>query len=176
MSQDPKKPSRQEVIVKTNREFSSLKAEADINFRKRTLQMLHSSHDAELHSMINVFKKGSYAAPHVHWIEKEDGRIIKKGESFLALEGEGKIILFDNEGNVVSVIGMNAKEQTMIWIPAGVWHTVVATSSYLIVFENKTGPWKEGEDKIFHPRFPGEGEAQGSSFVKAWEEIEITEF
>lgn len=169
MSQDPIKPEPQDVVVKTNREFAALKPEADANIRKRTLQMLHSSHAAELHSMINVFTRGSYVAPHTHWVEKEDGSVIRKGESFLALEGEGKIILFNEDGVIERVIVMTAKEQTMVWIPAGVWHTVVSMTPYFIVFENKTGPWTEGGDKRFHPGFPAESDPLGSEMVSLWE-------
>ncbi|WP_243345394.1 WbuC family cupin fold metalloprotein [Parabacteroides sp. FAFU027] len=171
MSQNLIKPSPRDVIVRSNREFASLKPEADANVRKRTLQMLHSSHAAELHSMINVFTKGSYVCPHIHWVEKADGSLVKKGESFVALEGEGKIVLFDEEGTIERVIVMTDKEQTMVWIPAGVWHTVVSLTPYFIVFENKTGPWTEGGDKRFHPGFPTEGETLGDEIVKLWESL-----
>jgi cupin fold WbuC family metalloprotein len=164
-----KKPGPQEVVVNNKNVLQELKNAALQNVRKRTLQMLHSSHAEELHTMINVFTKGSYAAPHVHWIEKEDNAPVKKGESFIVIEGTGKIILFSPEGVVEKVITLDAAEQTMVWIPAGVWHTVVCTSEYFIVFENKTGPWVEGEDKLFHPAFPKEGDPAGEKYVKEWE-------
>lgn len=148
------KTTPQDVVVKTNEEFTRMKAEATDNVRKRTLQTLHSTHAAELHTMINVFTRGSYTAPHLHRIVKEDGEIIRIGESFMALEGNGKIILFNEKGDIERVITMDATEQTMVWIPADVWHSVISISPYFIVFENKTGPWKEGEDKRFHPLFP----------------------
>ncbi len=175
MSNHHKKPGSEAVVVRNKSELVKLKAEANANVRKRTLQMLHSSHAEELHTMINVFTRGSYAAPHVHWIDDHSPRFkpwagpIKKGESFIAIEGTGKIILFSPEGIVERVIHLDAAEQTMVWIPAGVWHTVVCTSEYFIVFENKTGPWVEGEDKCFHPAFPGEGDPAGVQFVKEWE-------
>ena len=171
MSQVNEKPTSKDVIVKSKTAFSHLKEEAGSNIKKRTLQMLHASHSAELHSMINVFKKGSYAAPHMHWIEKQNDEIIKKGESFVALEGTGKILLFNDEGIITRIISLDAEEQTMVWIPAGIWHTVVCTSPFFIVFENKTGPWKEGEDKLFHPAFPAEGDPKCEEFIKEWETL-----
>jgi len=167
-----KKPEPKDAIVKTNTAFSALKAEADLDIRKRKLQLLHPSNKAELQTMINVFKKGTYVAPHAHWLKKELTQEIKKSESFLALEGTGKVLLFDDAGEIKRVIFMDAKEQTMVWIPAGVWHSVVCTSAYFIVFENKTGPWKEGEDKIFHPHFPNEGDAREQDIVKEWESLD----
>lgn len=171
MSSQQHKPGPESVVVRNSSDWHQLKTEAKNNTRKRTLQMLHSSHAEELHSMINVFSKGTYAAPHVHWIEKHNNEIIKKGESFIAIEGTGKIILFSPEGKVERVVNLDATEQTMVWIPAGVWHTVVCTSDFFIVFENKTGPWVEGEDKCFHPSFPGEGDPEGEKFVKEWEDL-----
>ncbi|MBU3714625.1 MAG: cupin fold metalloprotein, WbuC family, partial [Ferruginibacter sp.] len=139
-----KKPGPQEAVVYNKNVFQELKNAAVQNVRRRTLQMLHSSHAEELHTMINVFTKGTYAAPHVHWIDNHSQPLaepIKKGESFIVMEGKGKIILFNENGSIERVIPLDAKEQTMVWIPAGVWHTVVCTSEFFIVFENKTGPW-----------------------------------
>lgn len=169
MNQNLQTNSTANVTVRTNAEFEAMKTAARTNNRKRTLQMLHPSHEAELHSMINVFTPGSYTAPHRHLIELIDGKTIRKGESFIALEGKGKIILFDDNGNVIRTIELDAAEQTMVWIPADVWHAVVCLSDAFIVFENKTGPWKEGEDKLFHSGFPAEGDESAALLVKEWE-------
>jgi cupin fold WbuC family metalloprotein len=91
----------------------------------------------------------------------------------MALQGQGKLIFFDDQGNPNRLIKLDSKEQTMVWIPEGVWHTLVATSEYLIVFENKTGPWKEGEDKVFHEAYPLEGEEGTSEVLKKWEQLEL---
>ena len=167
------RPSAKDVVVQTNAIYHALKQDASAHTRKRTLQTLHTSHDAELHTMINAFERGSYSAPHMHWIDTASGATIKKGESFLAVEGAGRIVLFNDAGIVDRIVPMDANEHTMVWIPAGAWHTVVATSPYFIVFENKTGPWNEGEDKCFHPQFPKEGESQGAVFVRAWESLPV---
>ena len=152
--------------------FKSLKNEADLSPRKRTLKKLHTSHKEELHTMINVLKKGTYIRPHKHYIKTHSGEIIKKGESFLALEGEGKILLFDDEGALVEVIPMKDTEKSMVWIPANVYHTIVAQSDYLIIFENKTGPWKDNEDKFFHANFPDENYIN-EHIVKEWEKTKM---
>lgn len=158
MAQQPAQPH--EVIITNQSVFEDLKNKAKQSPRQRAMLMLHNGHEATLHTMINTFKKGSYVAPHRHWIETPTKEIIQKGESFVALEGEGKIILFDDEGNKVKTIILKASEKTMVWIPAGVCHTVLATTDYFIVYENKTGPWVEGADKQFHPKFPEEGSGE----------------
>lgn len=165
------KSNENEIVVKNASNFEGLIKQALNSPRKRALHMLHSSHEAELHSMINVFTQGSYAAPHTHWIKKSNGEIIKKGESFLALEGRGKIIIFDQKGNLQKTIDLDSEQKTMVWIPSGVWNTILATSPVFIVFENKTGPWREGEDKLFHPEFPAENTPEGEDLVKKWKDL-----
>jgi cupin fold WbuC family metalloprotein len=156
--------------VINSEKFPVLKSAANISNRKRTLLKLHTSHDEELHTMINVLKKGTYIQPHRHMIQTEDGKTIRKGESFLALEGEGNIILFDEPGKITDVIRLKESEKTMVWIPAEIYHTIVATTDYFIIFENKTGPWKEFEDKNFHTAFPSE-EEHHEQFVMVWENL-----
>lgn len=165
-----RRPNSSDVVAATKMDYVALKTAANANIRRRMLKTLHTSHQAELHTMINVFKKESYAAPHCHWVETAD-QTIKKGESFLALEGSGLILLFDDDRDVKRIIALKAAEQTMVWIPAGVWHTVVATSDYLILFENKTGPWQEGLDKIFHPKFPKEDDPKDQKLVSDWQSL-----
>ena len=161
---------KQDYSIENIESFQFLKNEAEKSPRKRTLKKLHFSHEEELHSMINVFKKGTYVQPHCHLIKKQSGETVKKGESFLALEGEGRIILFNEEGSVTEIINLKAAEKTMVWIPAHVYHTIVALSEYFIIFENKTGPWKEGEDKFFHEKFPSEN-LPNEQIVRGWEMI-----
>jgi cupin fold WbuC family metalloprotein len=145
-----------------------LKKEADLSPRKRALKQLHSSHDEELHTMINVFKKGTYVRPHNHFIKTKSGKTVRKGESFLAIEGKGKILLFDEKGNISEILLLNAEEKTMVWLSAKQCHTIVALSDYFIIFENKTGPWKVDEDKVFHLKYPDENE-NCEHIVKEWE-------
>ncbi|MBI5539998.1 MAG: cupin fold metalloprotein, WbuC family [Bacteroidia bacterium] len=156
--------------IEDNDTLLLLKKEADKSPRKRALKKMHSSHDEELHTMINVLKKGTYIQPHNHFIKTNVGKTIRKGESFLAIEGKGKIILFDNNGEILKVILMNAEEKTMVWVSAEQFHTIVALSEYFIIFENKTGPWKENEDKFFHAKFPDENESH-EELIKHWEEL-----
>ena len=154
--------------VENRNTFTSLKNEADLNLRNRFLKKLHCSHNEELHTMINVLKKGTYIQPHKHMVKTNTGQTIKKGESFLAIEGKGKIILFNEDGTIDKEIPMTESEKTMVWISSNVYHTLVALSDYFIVFENKTGPWKEDEDKFFHPSFPDEN-SDYLRFLKIWE-------
>lgn len=159
------------IIYTDNKAFTAFKSAAKQSLRKRHLHLLHTSHAAFLHSMVNTFTKGTYAAPHRHFNYNKKGDLVQKGESFIALEGSGKIISFDDAGNIKEVIHLDAQLQSMCWIPSTVWHTVVPTTEVFIVFENKTGPWEEETDKSFHPNFPKEGADEASSFVLKWEQL-----
>jgi cupin fold WbuC family metalloprotein len=159
------------IIQIDNQHFSDFKSRAKKSPRKRHLHLLHTSHEAFLHSMVNTFTKGTYAAPHRHYNYDKEGSLVQKGESFIALEGKGKIISFDDAGNVMEVVRLDASLQSMCWIPSTVWHTVVPDSEVFMVFENKTGPWEETTDKCFHPKFPKEGEEASVALLNEWERL-----
>ena len=165
------KRQKSKLVTYSKSVFSELIAEAQKSKRNRHLLKLHPNHEAELHSMINVFCRGSYVQPHRHWIIDEAGKTTTKGESFLALQGKGRIIQFDDEANIVAVANLDADEQSMLWIPHDCWHTVLALSPIFIVFENKTGPWKAETDKAFHTHFPNEEADHTSDLIKKWEAL-----
>lgn len=166
------KNKRPYQLTKTSQNvFAELIEKANVSERKRHLMRLHPNDNAELHTMINVFCKGSYVQPHRHWVKDERGNIITKGESFVALQGKGRIIQFDDEGEVVGFEDLDAQEQSMLWIPHDCWHTVLAVSSVFVVYENKTGPWEAETDKAFHTAFPAEGDNDAAIYLKAWEQL-----
>lgn len=159
------------IITVNQNELDKFEKLALASPRKRHLHMLHTSHEAHLHTMINTFTKGTYARPHRHYAYDNSGNLVQKGESFVALRGSGKILSFDDAGNVVEVIRLDASLQSMCWIPSQVWHTVVPDSAIFTVYENKTGPWEEATDKCFHPLFPDENDQERLSFIEAWDKL-----
>lgn len=164
--------NKEKAFVKASTlDFEHLIEQAKTSPRKRQLMQLHPNHEAELHTMINVFCKGSYVQPHRHLVEDEAGKLTTKGESFVALQGKGRIIQFDDDGKIIDVADLDAKQQSMLWIPHYCWHTVLALTPVFIVYENKTGPWKAETDKVFHPAFPAEGENSCNDFLSSWEKI-----
>jgi cupin fold WbuC family metalloprotein len=158
-------------ITSSKNDFEELIKQAKSSERKRYLLRLHPNHEAELHSMINVFCKGSYVQPHRHKVTNADGQQTTKGESFVALQGKGRVIQFNDEGEIIDVADLDAEQQSMLWIPHDCWHTVLALSSIFIVFENKTGPWDAATDKAFHTYFPNEEEKNTEKFLQTWESL-----
>lgn len=158
------------VQVDTNL-IKDLKNKAKASQRKRYLHSLHPNYEAYLHTMINVFCKGTYVVPHRHYVKDENHQITKKGESFFVLEGKAKLITFTNKGEVLEVYQMHANQKPMLWLSEETWHTIVPTTDFFVVFENKTGPWKALTDKAFHSGFPKEGEAGVDTLIKEWEKL-----
>ena len=163
------KSTKTGLIRASHLDFSELIEKAKASERKRHLLRLHPHHEAELHTMINVFCQGSYVQPHRHLVSDDEGKLTTKGESFVALQGKGRIIQFDDDGKILDVADLDAEQQSMLWIPHHCWHTVLALTPIFIVYENKTGPWKAETDKAFHEVFPAEGELQADAFLETWE-------
>lgn len=156
-----------QVTVASRDIFLNLIEKAYKSQRRRAIYCLHETADNMLHSMINVILKDSYIAPHKHWLENNNA-IVKKGESYSILEWKAKILLFDDNWNITQTINLTPEEQTVVLVPEWVWHTIVALSEHIIIFENKTWPWVEWYDKVFHPSFPLEWEQSTKDYVIAW--------
>lgn len=162
---------KNDFVTSSKNDFDALIKQAETSKRKRHLLQLHPTHEAELHSMINVFCKGSYVQPHRHLVIDKIGKKTSKGESFVALKGKGRIIQFNDKGNIIGFEDLEAEQQSMLWIPHYCWHTVLALSPIFIVFENKTGPWQAATDKAFHPCFPNENGVDYEKFILNWENL-----
>jgi cupin fold WbuC family metalloprotein len=78
---------------------------------------------------------GSYFPPHRH--KNPD-----KEEIFLVLRGSVLIVIFDDEGAVISTTEVSpAKEVYGMEIEAGVWHSLIVLEPQTVVYEVKKGPY-----------------------------------
>jgi len=144
--------------------------EAKKSDRKRIMYCLHNSVDSMLHTMVNVIYKDSYICPHKHLVD--DGcQVIKKWESYLILDWKGKLLFFDDNWIIEKVIDIDANKWSMVLVPEGVWHSIISISEYIVIFENKTWPWEEWKDKVFHDKFPLEGEDWVNKVLGEWYSI-----
>ena len=132
--------------------FARVLEEARRSPRRRMNYNFHESLDENAHRLLNVLLEGTYIRPHRHLDPP-------KPESFLVLEGEIAIFIFDDDGAIVSkrIAGRNG-----LWgvdIPAGLWHTIAAVTPHAICHEVKPGPYSPATDKAFASWAPREGEA-----------------
>ncbi|MEZ5400933.1 MAG: WbuC family cupin fold metalloprotein [Bryobacteraceae bacterium] len=127
--------------------------------RRRMNHNFHTGPTDNPHRFLNVFLRGSYAAPHRHTTPP-------KAESFLVLEGRMAALLFDDEGNVSARHVLGPREGAWgVDLGPGAWHTVAALSEVAVCYEVKPGPWDPAADKEFAPWAPREGDAKAAAYL-----------
>jgi cupin fold WbuC family metalloprotein len=147
-----------EVKLISNSLFDSVAALASSSPRRRMNHNFHSGPADNPHRFLNVLLKGTYIRPHRHSQPP-------KPETFLVLEGEAEVILFDHAGAVTARHRLGGQSvDGRLWgidIPAGIWHTILPHSERAVCFEVKPGPWDPSSDKEFAQWAPAE-EAPGA--------------
>ena len=92
---------------------------AQINHRQRARYCTHRSVDDEVHEMVIYHKEGTYIRPHKH---------IGKTESFLLIDGEADVLIFDDEGDLMHVrrIGKYESGKSFYYrIPESCYHAQI---------------------------------------------------
>jgi cupin fold WbuC family metalloprotein len=111
-----------------------LKSEARRSARGRSRLCAHGDPSAALHEMLIVHHRGVYVRPHRH---------LGKAESVHRIEGAARIILFEEDGTIRSVILLDGENDAAFFcrIPAGVFHSFLIRSECLVFHETTTGPF-----------------------------------
>lgn len=145
-------------------DFPELARRATQSERLRINRNFHAGQDDAVQRMLNVLTPGSYCPPHRHISPP-------KSETLLVLQGVAGVVLFDDAGNLVCArrIGGNGNPVGTD-IPAGMWHTLVALSDPVVLFEVKPGPYDPAADKGLAPWAPEEGAAGAAAYLKTLEQ------
>jgi cupin fold WbuC family metalloprotein len=115
--------------------LDSISAQAVKNQRLRINYNFHQHLDDPLNRLLNAMEPGSYFPPHRH--KNPD-----KEESFLVLRGSVLILIFDDEGSVISSTEVSPQKEVYgMEIDAGVWHSLIVLESNTVVYEVKKGPY-----------------------------------
>ncbi len=115
--------------------LDNLSAEARATPRLRKNYNIHPSNDFCCHRLLNAIEPGSYIRPHRHLDPMKD-------ETFVILRGRLAVIIFDDEGRVITRTLLEAGGETIAMdIPHGVFHTAVSLEPGTIFFEAKAGPY-----------------------------------
>lgn len=136
-----------------------LKMRALENPRLRCRLCLHPSVEDRLHDMIIVFRCDTYFRPHRH---------LERQQSFHVLEGALRLVILDNEGEIVRVLDIAAGEQNGAFItriPAGHWYSFVFRSKWLVIQEIAPGPMIPNE-REYAPFAPAEGDPSGPAYAE----------
>lgn len=119
--------------------------------RRRIIQPLHKTADAQLHRMLNAMQPGSYIQPHRHLFPP-------KAESVIVLRGAIYVFIFKNDGIIDAVHVVKAGSLNLgVDSEPGVFHTFAAIEEDTVLFEVKPGPYNQADDKDFAPWAPVEG-------------------
>jgi cupin fold WbuC family metalloprotein len=132
--------------------------------RRRMNHNFHSGPADNPHRFLNVLLGGTYIPPHRHTDPP-------KSESFLVLEGEADVIVFDDHGDITARYQLGSESaEGHLWgidIAPGVWHTILPRTSRVVCFEVKPGPWVPATDKEFAPWAPRENDPAAEAYGKA---------
>lgn len=127
--------------------------------RRRMNYNFHSGPEDNPHRFLNVLVEGTYVRPHRHLDPP-------KAESFLVLEGQVAMFLFDDQGKVTSREVLGPPQGAIgIDIEPGVWHTLGVLTPHAVCFEVKPGPYAPQSDKEFAPWAPKEGDPAASAYL-----------
>jgi len=115
--------------------LSLLKKEATDAPRSRARLCLHESAEDSIQEMIIVFCRDAQIKPH---------RTMGKSESLSVIEGELRMLMFDDDGNVTSTTDMGPPASGKPFITrlsSGPWYTYVPLTDHLVILEYSQGPF-----------------------------------
>lgn len=126
---------------------------------RRARVCAHSGPDAEQHNMLIASARDTYVAPHRHR---------GKSESFLVLEGQADMLLFDPSGRLADIVPMGPASSGRAFfyqMPEGQYHSLVIDCDVLVFVESTKGPFRP-EDTENAPWAPAaSAAADGSAFL-----------
>lgn len=147
-------------MIKINETFISKTSEkAKTSPRRRMNYNFHKEDSARLQRMLNAMEPGTYIQPHKH--ENPD-----KVEAFFVLRGRILVVEFDDSGNIVEHIILDAKTGNYgAEIAPRTWHTIISLESGSVAYEVKDGSYNVSSDKNFAPWAPSEGDENCKSYI-----------
>ena len=124
------------LIVVERADIETLKARADANRRRRARVCTHLSPHDPVHEMLIVHTHDTYVRPHKHH---------HKVESFHVVEGEGRIVLFDDDGQVTQVVrvGPYGSDRAFYYrLAEPRFHALLIDTPVIVFHEATSGPFR----------------------------------
>lgn len=119
--------------------INELKTESSQRGNTNIRLCLHSSPDADFHSMLILEYQGGFYPPHKH---------LNKGESFHIIEGRLGVFAFNGEGVIVDAVSLSPDEILIYRIELGMFHCIRPLTEFVIYHESKPGPFLGTADSI----------------------------
>ena len=124
-----------DIIFLNMEDVNKIKIQASTNERKRIRINMHHFMDSNIHEMIIVHYKNNYVRPHMH---------PNKTESFHIIEGELTVVLFDDNGKIISKVEMGPYNSGKSFCYRSIekqWHTVIPRTDIVVFHETTDGPF-----------------------------------
>ena len=113
---------------------------------------------AILQRLLNAAEPGTYIQPHKH--EDPD-----KNEIFVILKGSVVVVEFDDKGNIIDHLILNAAgDGKAVEISPRRWHSFIVLKPGSVLYEVKEGPYDKTADKKFAAWAPAEGSGSAQAF------------
>jgi len=138
-----------------------LKEQARANVMRRARICAHPGPDADQHDMLIVSHRETYVAPHRHR---------SKSESFLVVEGEADVLLFEPGGRLTNrfTMGPCASRHPFFYrMPIGIYHSLDIRTELLVFAESTKGPFRPEETEHAPWAPPPHDIAAGRAFIAA---------
>ena len=136
----------QDPVVQISRSEIDFLQDVAVNSSSRKARvLLHGSPDKDLHEMIIVHSFGQYIQPHIN---------LDSAKSFLVLDGEMVVALFNNEGEISNYVKLGVSKGAsafLLRLDDPVFHTVVPVTTTVTFLETATGPHTQTHYAPFSP-------------------------
>jgi cupin fold WbuC family metalloprotein len=147
------------MTIISKQTLSELTGQARTNPRLRKNLNLHPNDDFPAHRLLNAMEPASYIRPHRHLDPN-------KAETFIIMAGRLGVLLFDDNGEVVEKLLLDAAGDNLgVDIPAGVFHTAVSLEEGTVFFEAKVGPFRLLTEEEKAPWAPEDGSAEVAPYL-----------
>lgn len=145
--------SQSDYVEVTAATIQELIREARLAPRGRFRLCMHCSTQDQVQEMVIVAPRGAYTRPHRHPAGKT--------ESYHVIEGAMSVFFFNDDGEVIKRIDMEAYgfDKTYLYrLNSSIWHIPVPTSEFVVFHEVLAGPFSREETCEYAPFSPDETE------------------
>lgn len=120
-------------------DVEELKVKARESKLKRARICIHQNTDEKIHEMLIALAEGVYVRPHRH---------NRKVESYLILEGKADLVIFQESGEIESIVPMGEPQSGKVFfnrVGLGKFHTFFLLTDMFVFKETTSGPFDPSE-------------------------------
>ena len=142
---------------------SRLKTEADVAPRRRARLCMHQSTEDSVQEMLIVFCQDALVPPH---------RSLDKTESIHVVEGELRMIIFDDQGRVTQRLDMGPVTSGKTFVTrlsASPWYAYMPLTEFVVLHETTRGPF-DSSGSAFPDWAPEDGPELRDFLLRACEQ------